>query len=53
MKVDFDWIMWLLAAICFLLGALSVGVSFGSPDKNRSINWMLLGFTFIAVAQLN
>jgi hypothetical protein len=44
--MNIDWILWLLAVICFGLGA--IGVNF----PNRPINWMLLGFMFIGITFL-
>jgi hypothetical protein len=51
MTITIDWVLFLLAAICFLLGAISVGVAFGA-NNSKSINWMLLGFFFITVTFL-
>jgi len=44
MTVNVDWVLWLLATICFALGAFSV--------KTGRINMMMLGFTFIAITFL-
>lgn len=43
MPVNLDWVLWLLAAICFGLGAFKI------PSR---IDLMLLGFMFIAITFL-
>jgi hypothetical protein len=44
MTVNLDWVLWLLAAISFAVGA--IGVNTGR------VNMMLLGFMFIAITFL-
>lgn len=44
MTVNVDWVLWLLAAICFGIGALGLNTG--------RISMMLLGFMFIAITFL-
>ena len=55
MAHNVDWVMWLLATICFGIGALS-GMfvrADGTPAPSVTrVNLMLLGFMFIAITFL-
>lgn len=45
MTVNLDWVLWLLAAISFGIGAMGVNTG--------RVNMMLLGFVFIAITFLD